>query len=102
MLSRPAVDIKVEEVINILGGHFFSAKFCERHSGKKENCAHAVDCSLRVLWNTIQGVLTDVLGRTTLADLLCNEEEMGSMLSNRGPLVALDSTPAAAPRYIVP
>ena len=97
MLSRPATDIKVEEVINVLGGHFFSPKFCARHSGRQESCTHAVDCSLRVLWNTIQGVLSDVLGRTTLAELLCSEEEMGVMLSGRGHLVALDSSPIAPP-----
>jgi Rrf2 family protein len=97
MLSKPATEIKVEEAINILGGRFFSAKFCERHAGKQENCAHMVDCSLRVLWNTIQDALTDVLGRTTLADLLCSEEEMGALLGARGPLVALNSSPAAPP-----
>ena len=89
-LTRPAADIKVEEAINVLGGHFFSSpKFCERHAGRQESCAHQVDCSLRVLWNTIQGVLTEVLGKTSLADLLCNEEEMAVLLNGRGPFVAL-------------
>lgn len=89
LLSRPAGEITVEEVINVLGGHFFSPKFCDRHSGRQENCAHAVDCSLRVLWNTIQHVLSEVLGKTSLADLLCNEEQMSVMLNGRAPLVAL-------------
>ena len=82
-LSRPAADIKVEEVITILGGRFFSPQFCERHAGRQENCTHAVDCSLRVLWNTIQGVMSEVLGRTSLADLLCSEEQMSVLLEGR-------------------
>ncbi len=89
-LTRPAADITVEEVINVLGGHFFSSpQFCERHAGRQDSCTHQVDCSLRVLWNTIQGVLTEVLGKTSLADLLCNEEEMAVLLNGRGALVAL-------------
>ena len=95
-LAKPAAEIKVEEVITVLGGHFFSPKFCERHSGRQENCAHAVDCSLRVLWNTIQGVLSDVLGKTSLADLLCNEEEMAVILNGRSGLVPFPAeTPAS-------
>jgi Rrf2 family protein len=90
-LARPAAEITVEEVINVLGGHFFSPKFCERHAGRNESCTHQVDCSLRVLWNTIQDVLTNVLGRTSLADLLCNEEQMQAVMNGRGPLVALEN-----------
>jgi Rrf2 family protein len=95
MLSRPAEEIKVEEVINVLGGRFFSPKFCERHSGRHENCAHAVDCSLRVLWTTMQDVLSEVLGKTSLADLLCNEEQMLVMLTARTPSVAVESSRVA-------
>jgi Rrf2 family protein len=96
-LSRPAAGIKVEEVINVLGGHFFSPKFCERHAGHNESCTHQVDCSLRVLWNTIQDVLTNVLSRTSLADLLCNEEQMQAVMSGRGLLVSLESGHEAPP-----
>ena len=98
LLARPAGEIKVEEVINVLGGRFFSPKFCERHAGRQENCTHAVDCSLRVLWTTMQDVLTDVLGRTSLADLLCSEEEMAELLNARTPLVALASARAGLTR----
>ena len=96
-LSRPAADINVEEVITILGGHFFSPQFCERHSGRQESCTHMVDCSLRVLWNTIQGVMSDVLGKTSLSDLLCSEEQMSVLLDGRrGGLVSFPSDGEAA------
>jgi len=100
MRARPAADIKVQEAIVVLGGHFFSAKFCERHAGRQDQCAHAVDCSLRVLWNTMQGVLSGVLGKMSLADLLCTEEEMVAMLGERAPLVALHSASAAVDERI--
>ncbi len=82
-LARAAGEIPVSEVLDLLGGQFFSSKFCERHAGRQNVCNHAVDCSLRVLWNTIQGVLHEVLGKTTLADLLCSEAAMSDLLSCR-------------------
>jgi len=39
-------------------------------------CVRSVDCSLRVLWRTVQAAVDDVLRRTTLEDLLCNEQQM--------------------------
>jgi Rrf2 family protein len=83
VLARPADQIPVSEVLDLLGGQFFSPRFCERHSGTQDVCAHAVDCSLRVLWKRIQGVLGDVLGNTTLKDLICGENEMTGFLAER-------------------
>jgi Rrf2 family protein len=89
MLSRPAAEVTVEKVVGVLGGPFFSPKFCERHAGKNESCAHAVDCSLRVLWSTMQAVMSEVLRKISLADLLSTEEQMRGMLGERNPLVSL-------------
>ena len=82
-LMRPAREIKVSQVLDLLGGQFFSSKFCERHAGREEVCTHAVDCSLRVLWSTVNGVLEEVLGKTTLHDLLCTEAQMQDVLAGR-------------------
>lgn len=82
-LARASAEIPVSEVLDLLGGQFFSSKFCERHAGRQNVCNHAVDCSLRVLWNTIQSVLHEVLGKTTLKDLLCSEAAMTDLLSCR-------------------
>lgn len=83
MLARPAGEIRVSEVLDLLGGQFFSARFCERHAGRQNVCSHSVDCSLRVLWNTVQQVLHDVLGKTTLRDLLCSESQMQELVDER-------------------
>jgi hypothetical protein len=81
-----------------LGGRFFSSRFCERHAGREQVCTHAVDCSLRVLWNTVQTVLHEVLGKTSLRDLLCSESSMQDFLAGRGMPVfcELKQTPKSA------
>lgn len=82
-LARPAEAIPVSEVLEVLGGKFFSEHFCERHSGRQNVCMHSTDCSLRVLWSAIQGVLVQVLDRMTLRDLLRSEQEMQVLLADR-------------------
>jgi Rrf2 family protein len=92
-LARPANRIHVSEVMEVLGGRFFGPKFCDRHSGRQEVCSHFTDCSLRALWNTVQAVLQEVLGKTTLQDLLCNESEMTEWINCR----AADALPTLIP-----
>lgn len=75
-LARPADQISVATVLDLLGGPLYGPAFCDRHSGREKNCTHASDCSLRIVWNTVQMVLAEVLGKTSLADLLCGEKEM--------------------------
>jgi hypothetical protein len=43
----------------------------------------------------MQDVLSEVLGKTSLADLLCNEEQMLVMLTARTPSVAVESSRVA-------
>ena len=75
-LARPASQIVLRDVMVVLGGRLFGSDFCEMHSGQMEDCVRSVDCSLRVLWRTVQAAVDDVLGRTTLQDLLRNEKQM--------------------------
>jgi Rrf2 family transcriptional regulator, iron-sulfur cluster assembly transcription factor len=82
-LSRPAADVTVSEVLSLLGGSFFGPHFCDRHAGLERNCAHASDCSLRLLWSNVQRTVDMVLSRTTLRDLLKTEEEMAAFLRER-------------------
>ncbi len=82
-LSRPAAEVSVASVLSLLGGQLFGPQFCEKHSGMQDSCSHTVDCSLRVLWATMQQVLEDVLSKTTLQDLLCSEAEMAELLRCR-------------------
>lgn len=83
MLSRPANEVTVGEVLSLLGGNFFGSHFCDRHSGLERACTHSTDCSVRLLWAAIQKSLDSILKRTTLADLLKNEGEMKEFLASR-------------------
>jgi Rrf2 family protein len=69
-LSREAKDINVGEVLTALGGKLYDAEFCRKHSGTLDICTHAVDCSVRSLWQVIQHSVDDVLGKLSLADML--------------------------------
>jgi Rrf2 family iron-sulfur cluster assembly transcriptional regulator len=75
-LNRPARKIVLGEVLDALGGRMFEIGFCEHHSGQRKTCQHTTDCSLRTLWRTLQAALDQVLGKTTLQDLLRTESQM--------------------------
>jgi Rrf2 family protein len=75
-LARRTDRITVGAVLNALGERFFDASFCERHSGVELSCAHLGDCSIRPVLRQVQAVVDNVLGRLTLSQLLCREEEM--------------------------
>jgi Rrf2 family protein len=77
-LARPAVDIVIGDVMNALGGRLFETDFCNSHSGQAAICTRSVDCSVRSLWKAVQIAVDQVLHKTTLRDLLQNEEEMNS------------------------
>ena len=83
-LARPASQIIIGDVMTVLGGRLLGADFCEVHSGPMEDCVRSVDCSLRVLWRTVQAAVDDVLGRTTLQDLLSNEQQMITWVKGLG------------------
>lgn len=81
-LSRPSDQIVVGEVLAVLGGRFYQAGFCDHHSGQEETCTHTTDCAVRSLWRAVQVAMDQVLGRTTLKDLLLRtEREMTSWVT---------------------
>jgi Rrf2 family protein len=82
-LARPADQIKVSEVLEALGGRLYSPSFCERHSGLDRSCNHSVDCAIRALWGTVQAVLDEVLGNTTISDLAHSEMEVRQWIAQR-------------------
>ena len=83
-LARPARQIILGDVMTVLGGRLFEGDFCATHTGQMEDCIRSVDCSLRVLWRAVQAAVDDVLRRTTLQDLLCNEQQMITWVKGLG------------------
>ncbi len=69
-LARPPKEIKVSDVLHSLGGRLYDAEFCGKHSGALDICTHAVDCSVRSLWQVIQQAVDSVMEHLTIADML--------------------------------
>ena len=97
MLARPASQIVVGEALALLGGRLFEPAFCVEHSGMESNCTNTVDCSIRSLWRTVQLVVDQVLARTTLQDLVSDEEQMTTWAGN---LVHISAGPLASAELV--
>ncbi len=78
-LARRADQIQVGDVLAALGGKLYDDEFCGKHSGTQDICTHAVDCSVRSLWQVVQSAVDNVLDRITLADLLREREEVSNV-----------------------
>ena len=91
-LARAPEQIVAGEVLALLGGRLFESEYCERFPGVSDICTHTVDCSIRSLWRGVQQEVDQVLGRTTLRDLLGNEQDMTSSVSG---LLQLDGRAAS-------
>jgi Rrf2 family protein len=79
-LSRPASEVQVLEVVNVLGGRLFDADFCDRHAGLEVECLNNSDCSIRPVLRHLQAAVDRVLGDLTLQSLLPNEREMAGII----------------------
>jgi Rrf2 family protein len=90
-LARPASETVVGAALAVLGGRLFDPDFCQEHAGVEKMCTHSVDCSIRSLWQTVQVLVDQVLSKTTLKDLLHNEQEMTTWV---GHLVKVSGVPA--------
>jgi Rrf2 family transcriptional regulator, iron-sulfur cluster assembly transcription factor len=80
-LARPAEEIVIGEVLEVLGGKLYQANFCIDHSGSELICTNSIDCAIRSLWTTIQKLLDGVLSKMTLKDLIGTEQQVKSIAS---------------------
>ena len=74
LLAKKPEDIVVGHVLEALGGKLYDGDFCNKHAGQLSICTHAVDCSVRSLWQVVQTAVDNVVNRMTLADLLTAKE----------------------------
>ncbi len=82
VLSRPADQILVKDVLRTLGGPLFDDSFCSNHTGGFRFCTNSVDCSLRSLWTMIQLAVDHVLEDLTLQDLIQPGRAIEPLLSS--------------------
>lgn len=92
-LARAPERIAVGEALAVLGGRLYEPGFCADHAGEERVCTHSVDCSLRSLWRSLQLVLDQVLDKTTLRDLMCNEVEMADWVGHLVSVAAVRPAP---------
>jgi Rrf2 family protein len=76
VLSKPASEIVINDVMKALGGNLFDQEFCNSHTGLGRLCTNSVDCSTRSLWKMIQFTLDNLLSKLTLQDLMVREKEV--------------------------
>jgi len=82
-ITRPPEAVSISDILAALGGHIFEANYCERFPGDSDECVHTTECSIRSLWGTLEGLVEQVLKRTTLADLMSTERNVQANLLNR-------------------
>jgi Rrf2 family protein len=82
-LARTPKQINIGEVLAWLGGRLFEPGFCTMHAGMAKLCTHSVDCSIRSLWQSVQFVVDQVLGKVTLNDLLGGERQVISWITDQ-------------------
>ena len=80
VLSRPDHQIRIREVLKVLGGVMFDEDFCGIHAGNLNLCTNSVDCSARSLWRMIQFTVDQLLDRITLQDMAHPEQESTKLL----------------------
>jgi Rrf2 family protein len=80
-LSRPAVQININEVLKILGGSLFEKSFCEDYSGILKFCTNSVDCSIRSLWQMVQITIDNLLDKITLENIIGSEMNADQLIN---------------------
>ena len=80
VLAKAPEEIRINQVLNALGGALFDDSFCNAHTGGLRICTNSVDCSVRSLWRIIQVAMDSVLERVTLSDLLGSEANSDNLL----------------------
>ncbi len=69
-LARAPHALRMDEVIDVLGGRLYPTEFCGRYAGHDDVCVHQSDCAIRSLWSRLDTIVHESLTRTTLADLV--------------------------------
>lgn len=93
VMTKPADEVTVLEILNVFSTDLFDSEYCERHTGNEEICVHDSACTLRPIWWTLSRIVARTLGDLTLMDLLRTEQDLRRDLEPR-----LDSLPGASRR----
>lgn len=92
VLSRPAEEISVSDVLVAVGGDLFEYERCHGVNDG-EPCIHEHDCGIRPIWVVLEEMMHAFLSSITLADLVDDE---GSVRAR------LDALRAKLPQPVLP
>ncbi len=80
-LTKHPNEIKIRDVMDVLGGRLFDDEFCQSHAGIADICTNTTDCSVRSLWKIIQNSIDGTLEKVTLKDLMGTELDFFDKMS---------------------
>jgi Rrf2 family iron-sulfur cluster assembly transcriptional regulator len=76
VLARIPEKILLNEIFDSLGDRVFSPDHCDRYTGNEEFCVHTGDCSVRHIWMSFDGFISNMLSRITLAEVASGEVDL--------------------------
>jgi Rrf2 family protein len=86
-LARPMEQIRLSEVLRVLGGRLVEKDFCDSYTGNEHICVHSVDCTIFSLWQSVQDAVDQVLDTRSLKDLVPADAENGSTMVESSDLI---------------
>jgi Rrf2 family protein len=75
-------EITLGHIIESLGGRMYNSEFCDRFTGDVTLCVNSNACSVRSLWGVLDGLVSGVLNRVRLSDLIGDENRVSVSLRN--------------------
>ena len=76
-IARSPEQINMLEVLTALGGPLIDPEHCRKFSGQLDECVHIENCSVHYVLGGLAGYVGDFLSRTTLRDVLTNQNITG-------------------------
>ena len=73
VLARPAGEISLKLVLDVLSEPIYDPAYCDRFSGTETTCVHVDECGIRPIWSIVNRFLADALDGVTIADLIESE-----------------------------
>ncbi len=104
VLAVGPAEISAAQVLRALGGDPAPEHACDNETSDGTACPRIDDCGLRAVWRHLQERVTDLLERTSIADLLQVERQVGGQLQQIWPADAssLDDDTSRTPADLGP
>jgi Rrf2 family protein len=79
---RPVDEISLGDVMRALGGFIEVDDLCERHTGEREVCCNALNCTIRPVWSHISDFLMQTMDQIPLSVLTEDEHAVRRHLAS--------------------